>query len=206
MRKIYILLGFLITLSLNLTCESLKLTEKEAMDLIRNEMSFPKSVAINIVIKPEINTGLCLEYIRLINEGYLKVAEYEMECLKRGKLVRRGIWVYTLPEITEKGRSLIQYTSFTGKDEIEFSPYVLMFDIKKIDEILYDKVNNLALVTYSYGYIPTDYFFKLREIDKDLIDESTIGGSHLYTFKTDFGGEKKAEITLKKFPAKQKRL
>jgi hypothetical protein len=169
MRKIYILLGFLITFSFYLTCESLILTKKEAVDLIRKERGLPISNDMEIVFRPDINTGLCLEFIRLINEGYLEVGKYEFECLRRGKLENKvfksgameGAPIFfEQPIITEKGRSLIKYIYFrNGKGEIECILSTLMYDIKKIDEILYDKVNNLALVTYSCVYTPIDYFY-----------------------------------------------
>jgi hypothetical protein len=42
-------------------------------------------------------------------------------------------------------------------------------------------------------------FYKLREIDKDLIEKSLRRGSDIGCFKNDFGGERKEEITFKKW-------
>jgi AraC-like DNA-binding protein len=65
-----------------------------------------------------------------------------------------------------------------------------MYGIKKIKEILIDKDNNLALVTYVCGYTPTDYFHKLRKIDTDLIEK---------TFANHLRIERESEMTLKKW-------
>lgn len=177
MKKISVILILLTLLSVSLTCEDLKLTEKEAMDLIRKHEKFPSIFSLFIKFKPEINTGICSEFIRLVDEGYLAVAEYEMGCLRRGQLKhqKRGRFplLYSIPKITEKGRNLIHHVKFeNGSNEVHLYLNIIMWDVEKINEILIDHDNKIARVTYTVSIKTTDYLEKLWNIDKDLMLEN----------------------------------
>jgi len=208
MSKRFLFMVLFVFFSLFLMCESLKLTEKEAMDLIRKENGLPKPATISIKFKPGINNGLCSEFVRLVDEGYMEVDDYEMKCLRKGELknkiiesglLRGSAILFSNPKITIKGRTLIEYASFEGSGEVHFSPYTLMYDVKKINEILIDSDNKIALVSYLCEYTPTDYFYILRDIDKDLIENSPCSfGRTDECFRNGFR-RTTHEITLKKW-------
>jgi len=155
MKKI-IISFCIVPLLLILSCSSVKLTEEEATRLIREAKAYPMLISVTLYdIKPK--TGLGLEINRLIEDGYLIPGNYSGH------------------EITEKGKHLVQkcvWNSFWKKYEI-FNPFTHKIDIKKISEILVDNDTKTAVVKYEIGVFPTEYFYKLIEIDRERIEKAS---------------------------------
>lgn len=149
MPKAIIIFCVLPTL-LAISCNSLKLTEKEAISLIRKANGYPKLKATYLYDFSH------QEIRRLVRENYLIFED----STKSGRVIK-----------TDKGKRLIEFVDFRRSNyRYTVAPFTHKVDIKKITEIFVDSNDNSAIVKYKVGYFPTEYFIHLRELNKEEMD------------------------------------
>jgi hypothetical protein len=157
MRKVSIIFClFLLTLA----CNSVTLSEAEAMRLIREAEGFPKLKAISIY-EYKAKRGLHKEIFRLYEEGYYDF-DFQYKSLKNMKY-----------KVTDKGKNLIESIEETRRG-IHFRPFVYKIDIERITEILIDSDNKTAIVKYVINVSTTEYYNKLIKIDEKSVEDAYV--------------------------------
>lgn len=125
--------------------------EKIAIDAIRKHNNYPQSVVSLYHAYGE--SPIKQEIIRLVREGFL---------------VQQGN--YFIP--TPKGKDIIASADYSFVWGFSINVKSHIQDVSKINEVLVDSKNGVALVKYSVGFTPTEYLNSLKKIDGQLFSDN----------------------------------
>jgi hypothetical protein len=144
MKKVLSLTAFLFLAILLMSC-SQKLTDDQAIELIRKSRGYPRVTTTPLwPIQP--NSPIAQEILTLVAEGYM--------------LPQKSYWEGY--EITEKGKGIVkecQWNSRRGEYSCTF--FTHKADIVKIKKMLTDSKKGTAIIVYEVAYKLTPYGEKL---------------------------------------------